>query len=395
MNKISEIKLIVGIIIVFIIFAFIVVSFFILYNVPNLREPFVDAEERWKRRWDSLKQLHLSRYQKYFQPIPEVDFNSTVQIKPGKIFVSVASYRDDQCPDTIKNVIEQADHPENLVVVICQQNSLIDRDCLRACGKMCHDKNVKIERLWDTQARGPTYARWRIQQKWEGEEYYLQIDSHTRMIPHWDTVLINLLNSLPPKAVLTNYPLEYNIVDRKNRNHSEKEQWQTDKRRSGLFVENIGDDGFFRIQSHYTDAVYSSPIPSSAWAAGFHFSRGDFIREVPYDKYTPFLFFGEETDIAVRAFTNGWDFYAPPGNVCFHNYKRGHRRTFWERPDQQGCEILSRFRLYHRLGMISEEDLPKDVAETILIEQIPLGTVRTLEDYQRFAHFDLTRERVG
>ena len=225
-------------------------------------------------------------------------------------------------------------------------------------------------------------------------EYYLQIDSHTRMIPHWDTILINQLNGLPPKSILTNYPLEYEIVDRKDRNNAEQEKWQTGKRRGGLFVDKIGDDGFFRIQSNYTDAIHSSPIPASAWAAGFHFSKGEFIRKVPYGKFSRYLFLGEEIYKAVGAFTNGWNFYAPTGNVCFHNYKRGHRRTFWERPDQQGCEILSQFRMYHRFGMIDEEDLPKEVADIILQDQIPLGTVRTLEDYERFAHFDIKQEKV-
>lgn len=405
--KITDLtRLILGIVFVFMIFIVFVTFFICLIFVPNrlTGERFGDEsiveeslEERWKNRWNKLKALRLNQYRKYFYPVRETDF-SKVSLKPKKIFVSIASYRDDQCPDTLKNVAEQADHPENLVIVICQQNALHERDCLRWCtfdkkSKVCKESQVKMERLWDTDARGPTYARWRIQQKWDGEEYYLQIDSHTRMIPHWDTILINQLNGLPPKSILTNYPLEYEIVDRKNRNDSEKENWQMDKRRGGLFVDKIGNDGFFRIQSNYTDAIHSSPIPASAWAAGFHFSKGDFVREVPYDKYSPFLFFGEESDIAIRAFTNGWNFYAPTGNVCFHNYKRGHRRTFWERPDQKGCELLSQFRLYHRFGMIDKEDLPSDVAALILQDQIPLGTERTLEDYERFAHFDIKQER--
>jgi hypothetical protein len=41
---------------------------------------------------------------------------------------------------------------------------------------------------------------------------------------------------------------------------------------------------------------------------------------VPYDPYLPFVFQGEEILHTVRAFTHGYDFYAPLRNVAFHIY---------------------------------------------------------------------------
>ena len=38
------------------------------------------------------------------------------------IFVSIASYRDDVCPTTLKSLYEMANKPENIFVGICQQN---------------------------------------------------------------------------------------------------------------------------------------------------------------------------------------------------------------------------------------------------------------------------------
>jgi hypothetical protein len=407
----DDAKLIMGIILIFLLFAFFITVFLCMVFKPNSGfENFASGKivkpdvgetlsEKWDSRWNSLKELNIEKYRKYFSPVANERNFSDVIFKPGKIFVSIASYKDDQCPDTLKNIAEQADNPEDLTIVICQQNSIVDRDCLKWCqygidkdSKACKESNVSIERLADTDARGPTYARWKIQQKWDGEEYFLQVDSHTRMIPHWDTILKNQLNSLGGKAVLTNYPLEYDIVSKNKRNDSNHENWRTDKRRSSLFVDRFGEEGFFRIQSNYTDAIHSKPIPGIALAGGLIFTKGNFIKEVPYDKYTGFLFFGEETDLAIRAYTNGWDLYSPTGNVCFHNYSRGHRSTFWEHPDQKGCEILSRFRLYHRFGMINEDDLPPNVAALILTDQIPLGTVRTLDEYERTANIDMKQE---
>ena len=62
----------------------------------------------------------------------------------------------------------------------------------------------------------------------------------------------------------------------------------------------------------------AAPMPSPFWAAGFNFASSDVIKEVPYDESLRHLFFGEETTMAVRMWTHGWDFFAPPETVCYH-----------------------------------------------------------------------------
>lgn len=361
----------------------------------NDKDDLIPLSERWERRWKELIELDIARYKKYFQPIsitkPEYKFQK------GKIFVSVASYRDLECKPTIQNLAEMADNPENLHIVVCQQNDILDEDCVSWCTfsqhKVC--KQTVVERLSHKDARGPTYARWRIQQYWSGEEFFLQIDSHIRLVKHWDTLLISQLDICPTrKAVLTNYPCEYEISSGKNNPESEK--WALNNRKSGLYIKKFDSkDGFTRINSDYTKDVSGTPWLSTHWAAGFSFSRGEFIKEVPYDLYTPFLFFGEELDITIRGYTHGWNFYGPTITLGFHNYKRDHRKTFWENPDQRGCEVLSRFRIYTRLGMVSKEDLPPDIQDLILIEteKYPIGNERSIKEYENFAKIILKEEK--
>ena len=165
--------------------------------------------------------------------------------------------------------------------------------------------------------------------------------------------------------------------------------------RNGIYIQKFDDpDGFTRIQSDYTTNIVRQPYRSVGWAAGFSFSKGDFIKEAGYDPYTPFLFFGEEMDIAIRAYTHGWDFFSPSVNIVFHNYKRDHRSTFWEKPEQRPLEILSRFRIYTRLGYISKEDLPKKYQDIILIgmSNWPIGKDRTIEEYERNANISIKDE---
>ena len=54
----------------------------------------------------------------YFSKIDYKTFKTT-DIKPdGKIFLSIASYRDPQCPLTVLDAISKASNPEKLVIVI-------------------------------------------------------------------------------------------------------------------------------------------------------------------------------------------------------------------------------------------------------------------------------------
>lgn len=184
------------------------------------------------------------------------------------------------------------------------------------------------------QARGPVWARFLIQrQLLRDEDYYLQIDSHTRMAAGWDEALLAMLSRCSsPKPVLTTYPLPYDGDGAA----------ATCSRESRLTVlcsraateQAFGTDGMLRFRARLLDAPPATPPPSAFWAAGFSFSSAQLVAEVPYDPHLPFLFFGEEVTVAVRMWTRGWDLFAPDAHVLFHKWERGHRKgTFWEVPE--------------------------------------------------------------
>ena len=61
------------------------------------------------------------------------------------------------------------------------------------------------------------------------------------------------------------------------------------------------------------------------------------LKQVPYDDLAdkakwryPFLFFGEEHQMAARFYTRGFDFFAPACTVFYHLWDRGHRPNFRE-----------------------------------------------------------------
>jgi [Skp1-protein]-hydroxyproline N-acetylglucosaminyltransferase len=102
--------------------------------------------------------------------------------------------------------------------------------------------------------------------------------------------------------------------------------------------EGHGNQAHLILTRPYTDHPHISgtPMLHPYWSAGFSFARGHFVVQVPYDQYLPIVFQGEESSITVRAFTYGYDFYAPEYSVAFHmfaikeNVGRRSRHKYWE-----------------------------------------------------------------
>jgi len=286
-----------------------------------------------------------------------------------KIFISIASYRDPELLKTVESLINNADKPELLRIVVFEQNAPEDpsiKDLYPKSQVLCLQTHY-------LNAKGPTWARYIIQQEYADEQYYLQVDSHMRVVKNWDKKLKHMLNLLPTPAVLTQYPPEYK---------QNEENLDETIIRSGLYIQGFGiKDGFTRIQSDiidYADRRYF-PYTSKAWSACFSFSLGTIVKDAPYDPNFKHLFFGEELDITLRLFTRGWYFFSPHETVIFTNFKRTYRRTYW---DDIPCkirekdEILSRKRLLDRI-------LEKEVNH-----EYTLGTVRSIQTYMKFADID-------
>ena len=103
----------------------------------------------------------------------------------SKIFIQIASYRDPQLLPTLRDCIEKAKHPENLVFGIAwQHNPEDDWDNL---DEFKDDPRFKIIDINYLDAQGACWARNKIQQLYDGEEYTLQYlnDSQFMIFISW------------------------------------------------------------------------------------------------------------------------------------------------------------------------------------------------------------------
>ena len=310
------------------------------------------------------------------------------KIKPDTIFVSIASYRDDVCLSTIKSIFENAAKPENVFLGICQQNK-DDEDKDVQDGNESNP-NIKTIRLKNYEAKGPTWARYLCATLWNGENYFMQIDSHTKFVKDWDTKCKKMIKDIKDsgkskKPILSHYPRE--ISDHDNYKDSDKKMVP---RMCKAFWNNRGMLSFMGAETRDTnDEAYQTPYI----AGGFIFAPYEYLVEVPYDPNLPYLFVGEEILHSLRAYTFGWDVFTPTENIVFHEYTRASKPKIWtDNPYYSDMAAFDKAKYY--LGIIKDKNSLKDEVK-VNLDKYGLGTARSLKDFFNYTGIDADKQTVS
>lgn len=292
-------------------------------------------------------------------------------MKKNKIFISIASYRDSELIPTIEDCIAKAKNPKNLVFAISNQFSPDDN--FGDLSKYQKRKSFKIINTNYKKSFGVCHARHEIQKLYDNEEYYFQLDSHHRFAQDWDVKLKTYLNSLIKdgikKPILSSYLPSYDPDQEGEAKLNDV--WRT-------YIDRFMPEGPIFIFPETISGWEKSnkPEPARFISGHFLFSFGNFVTEVPYD---PKLYFhGEESSLAVRAFTHGYDLFHLPKPLVWHHYTREGRKRHWD--DSQkwlklNNQSFSRFRKL--LGM--------DGNRRVHIPKYGLGKVRSLADYEKYS----------
>ena len=292
-------------------------------------------------------------------------------MKKNKIFISIAAYRDSELIPTIENCIANAKAPQHLVFAISNQYSKEDK--FNDLSKYKKKKNFKIIETPASKSLGVCHARSKLQELYDGEEYYFQLDSHHRFDKDWDFKIKKCLNSLKKsghdKPILSSYLPSYD-PDIEGEARLD-DVWRT-------YIDRFMPEGpvFIFPESIQGWQRKSDPEKARFISGHFIFSDGTFVEEVPYD---PNLYFhGEESSLAVRAFTHGYDLFHLPKPWVWHHYTRSGRKRHWD--DAQKWQDLNKksFERYRKLfGM--------DRIRKVNYKKYGLGKVRSLDDYEKYA----------
>ena len=286
-----------------------------------------------------------------------------------KIFIQIASYRDRELIPTIKNCIENAKHPKDLVFALAWQH-----DATETLGEYATDARFKIIDIPYQESQGVCWVRHKLNLLYSDEEYCLQLDSHHRFAKNWDTQAIGMLKDLQAagyaKPLLTAYIPSYEPTN--DPAGRVTDPWMI------CFDRYLPEGPIFPSPSVIPNhANLTLPIPARFFSGHFTFAQGSFVKEVVYD---PNLYFhGEEINMAARAYTHGYDLFHPHKIIAWHYYHRDGAVKQWDDDKIWGKRnTASHLRTRKLFGMDGE-------TQNIDFGIYGFGTTRTLADYENYA----------
>ena len=307
------------------------------------------------------------------------------------IFISIASYQDPLLVSTIFSAYNNAQNKEKLIFSICDQS-----DNPIKINDLAFADQIRYEHVDPVFSKGPCWARHRAQSFFNNEDYFLQIDSHTQFLENWDSLFKEAFLKIEAekgndayfsKPIITSYPRGFEVINfdqglfqlNTGDKHTQVITYRKDSLFSrGSFSRQIG------IPTQHTEITHAYLM-----AAGCIFTRGSFIKEIPYDPN--YYFYGEELSMALRAFTHGFSFFHIPDVPLFHLYtdvSNLPRKLHWDPEDDKNRAVK-----WHELEKNSLDRLD-DLFAGNIEDSMGLGPERSLEEYALLSGIDLKNKKV-
>lgn len=297
----------------------------------------------------------------------------------ASIFVQIASYHDFELGKTILHALKQKSgkHEIHFGVFNCYYNE----------NEIYIPKvdNLRIIEKKAPEGIGVGRSRNLANSLYDGEDYYFQIDSHTRFQPEWDEFLVSEIIKYQwcgvEKPLLTTYPGTY----RYNDNLEEVIDWG-----DNINIIYFGDtpEEFTRNLIPGQRAVGpAGVVTQKSISAGSVFTVGDYGSMDFNDKIA---FWGEEIYVAAKAWTSGFDLLVPSRQPIFHLYydhdhpmQRSWRRHIW----RDFPEIFS------EMDKKSRDEI-KMIFTTEKVGKDALGSSRTLKQFGEYAGLDFKNRKL-
>ena len=391
---------------------------FLSHYLKDLHVAFQD------RKSDSVEDIWDSYFQHTYRTLYHWDKDYMSRLPPRRsdssIFMSVASYRDENCLPTLTQAYSKASNPSNLYVGLVQQNCLAgctsgvldggkmesvppDDDCYQVfCESSvgaphCEAGRVRVLKVNETESLGPYAARFFASKLWHGEPWYMQIDSHMTFKQGWDEKSVDMLSKAPSKKpVITHYPPDHKAnLDRASIGSRICDPFIADSDIEYQIVRLEGSVDYDRVD-------VGVPRFAPFVAAGYYVAHSSFLQEVPLDPFLPWIFMGEEISMSARLWTAGYDLFSPSEPVMGHVYVRRHKPKFWEtfqRVFRNGSfnrvQMMVLRRVKNTLGY------PEDASDFIMprtlltaIDEYGMGKERKLADYMKMVGIDVVAKQT-
>jgi hypothetical protein len=303
------------------------------------------------------------------------------------IFISIASYCDPVLGFTLARARATARWPEQLHFGIVDQSP----PGSEPVHSELEPSRLTYLRIDPVYARGPCWARALAMTLYEGEEWFLQLDSHMDFDEGWDAQLIAHAQALLTGRrgiAISSYPNSFVFQEGRpvRRPATEKVLAHVVKPGSGFSPEHV----VLSFEAH--PAHVDEPVPGFHVGAGCLFAPGSFVEQLPYDPW--FYFHGEEQGVAIRMFTHGWDIFHVPALPIYHLYNNADaggppRPMHWD-----AAHEAQRQRAWWTLEQRSRARLAALVGGQPL-GVFGLGSVRSVAQYAQFSGIDYAARSIA
>mmetsp|Transcript_31469 Transcript_31469/g.59963 ORF Transcript_31469/g.59963 Transcript_31469/m.59963 type:complete len:693 (-) Transcript_31469:155-2233(-) len=412
--------------------------------LQNLHQMLIDNKNA--KTPDEVIEKYFALVMKYLEPLEEAYRDRSIFPirEDGSIFMSLGAYRDHLLGETLRQAFKTAAYPDKLYVGAVVQNCFgIDVQCRTGVevkgkdknghpiteisdrgpdvngieqfctdpdyAKYCERGQIRALYVNETESNGPTTARYFASKLWGGETYFLQADAHLRFAKEWDRLYaeeVQLAKNYP-KAILSAYPPGFSEEDPPYKGGSQGTRLCT-----CAFSDSNVEHRILRINTGgMCRGEEEAPSQIAYIAAGFFFARAEFLIDVPFDPYLPWCFMGEEIALSLRAWTHGWDIYAPRKNLIAHQYRPGRMGLpkFWEntgrvfgRPGPGFNTLLQTITIQRIKYMVGYASSTREALEGLNyqivlteFEHYSPGDERTMTQFLEHTNIDLQSEKCG
>jgi hypothetical protein len=181
-------------------------------NVTSFLNDFLNELQVRIRQYKPNTSTYLDIWQMYHDLVLEKVFpwdqhylqNLPDRRKDDSIFLSVASYRDENCLSTLQDAYSKAKYPEKLYTGLVQQNcnqnctsgvleggvtepAGPDADCHQLfCESLegrphCETGRVRVLNIEESASLGPYTARFFASKLWQGEQWFMQVRTYHKI----------------------------------------------------------------------------------------------------------------------------------------------------------------------------------------------------------------------
>lgn len=301
------------------------------------------------------------------------------------IFISIASYSDILLERTIRRALETANRPDELRFGVVDQSILLPNST--PIKNICSGQ-IRYVNIHPSDARGCCWARSIAMSLYSGEDWFMQIDSHTDFDQGWDTYFINHANELGLQhnyGVISSFPPGF--------------EWKDNvatllKCKDAVLFSVVSEGGEFKNDLPALPFVGNIKYRNEVMM-GFHvaggciFAPGCFVNKFPYDPW--FYFIGEEQSMSVRLYTHGWNIFHTPSLPIYHLYNTGncYRPLHWNETHEK-----LRSTKWPDLEKTSVERFKDLVFRNIDLGVYGLGKIRTLDNFADYCGIDYNNKVI-